>query len=205
MLSLPAGAALAAAGPTGQFLPSAADRDGDGLTDAADCAADDPSRPARGADADCDGVRDEGAIVVDVAGPAPDLEAASAPSRGTPATRAVARRAAGGPVVLVRGLPLGPSVAVYAPARPRAGRPTVVVVARTNAGVTVRPRLLGRDGAVRSLPARSRSLPRGRALVVGPRVDPAATRRVRFAITVVDPQGARHRATQAANVPDPAS
>lgn len=166
-------------GPAGQFRPSPGDRDGDGLVDGRDCAPDDPSRPARHVpDPDCDG---SGAgIQVDVAGPVdggPDPEgpeAASRPSRGTPKARAAARRAAGGPVVAIHGLRLGPNVAVYAP---RSGR-GIVVVAKSNAGVTVKPRRHR---------ARTRSLASGTAFAV-------RARAARYVITVVDGSGTTWRA-----------
>jgi hypothetical protein len=179
----------------GQFLPTADDRDGDGLPDAADCAADDPTRPAlTGPDPECDGLPPGGlGIPVDLEEPGRQ-HAASAPSRGTPATRAAARQAARVSVAAVSGLRLGRSVAVYAPARPRASRPTLVLVARANMGLVVRPVLARRDGTSRRLAARRRSLARGDAHVVRIRVDPAAVRRVRLAVTVTDAQGDRHRA-----------
>src|SRR6476661_2375682 len=59
-------------GPTGQFQPSAGDRDGDRLADADDCAPDDPSRPAQsGQDADCDGAVDGQGYSADSTAPAP--------------------------------------------------------------------------------------------------------------------------------------
>lgn len=163
---LAAAAPATAQGPAGQFLPSLDDRDGDGLLDALDCAPDDPSRPARdGADPACDGTG--AGIPVEVAGPVDEGAAESA-------VHAAARRAAGGKVVAVRGLRLGPDVAVYAPADRRG----IVVAARRNAGVTIRP---ARHDA------RTRSLAAGTAFAV-------RTRAPRYTITVVAGSGATWRA-----------
>lgn len=199
------GLASAAGGPTGQFLPSVGDRDGDGLPDAADCAPDDPSRPGRaGVDADCDGAPDAGLPVIEIAGPAdggPDpaeQQAASKPSSGTVAAKSAARRAAGQDVVVVRGLRLGPSVAVYAPKRPSRATPTVVLVAKGNSGVTVRPHLVFAGGRTRALAARTRSVARGRAFVVRLQLSKSQRRaqRLRFAMTVVDGSGDSYRAAR---------
>ena len=103
---LPAGAlARTQQGPSGQFQPSATDRDGDGLPDGSDCAPDDPSRPARsGEDRNCDGTPDDGGSQVGVSGPVdggPDpTHSASSESTSAPA-RSRARRAAGEAVVTV--------------------------------------------------------------------------------------------------------
>lgn len=203
-LVAPGPLASGAGTPAGQFQPVRGDRDGDGLPDGSDCAPDDPTRPARsGEDLDCDGAPDQGGagIPVDLAGPdggegppPAGPQAASRPSRGTVAARASARRAAGEPVVAVRGLRLGPSVAVYAPAAPRPARPALVLVAKGSSGVTVRPWLVFAQGR-RALRVRTASLPRGRALVVRIALDPARgrARRVRFAVRVVDGAGATYR------------
>jgi hypothetical protein len=206
LAGLPAGSAALAdgPGPSGQFLPSVGDRDGDGLPDAADCAPDDPSRPARaGVDLDCDGADDGGGLTgVGISGPVdggPDpgpgeQTAASRPSTGSVSAKAAARRAVGEAVVAVRGLRLGPSIAVYAPAR-AAG--TLIFVAKDNSGVTVRPSVV-RHGKRHPLRVRTRSVSRGHAWVV--RVHPSGVRRVRFAMRVVDSAGAAHRATRAVPV-----
>lgn len=200
---LPAGSlAHADGGPAGQFLPSLDDRDGDGLPDAADCAADDPTRPGRsGVDLDCDGVPDGGGsgVGIGIAGPVdggPDPSgepgeqtAASRPSTGTVETRTAARRAAGEDVVAVKGLRLGPSIAVYTPA---AAAPALVFVAKDNSGVTVVPSVVVR-GERQELRTRTRSIPRGRAWVVRVHQD----RRVRFTVTVVDSAGEQHSAARA--------
>ncbi|MFL5843334.1 MAG: hypothetical protein ACJ762_01490 [Solirubrobacteraceae bacterium] len=188
--------------PAGQFLPALGDRDGDGLPDAADCAADDPTRPGRsGVDLDCDGAPDGGGSGIDIGilgpvdgGPDPSGEpgrqtAASRPSSGTGETRTAARRAAGEGVVAVKGLRLGPSVAVYTPA---ATAPALVFVAKDNSGITVRPSVVV-DGERRALKVRTRSVPRGRAWVV--RVHQG--RRVRFTVTVVDSGGVDYTAARA--------
>lgn len=200
--------ARADSGPSGQFQPSATDRDGDGLPDASDCAPDDPSRPARaGDDQDCDGTPDAGGgSRVGLAGPVdggPDpQQTASRPSRGSAATKTRARRAAGEAVVAVRGLRLGDSIAVYAPRRPHRATPTVVFVAKDNSAVTVRPTLVLADGRKRALKARSRSLPSGRAYVVRLHLSHAQRRaaRLRLAMTVIDASGNRHRATRVVRV-----
>lgn len=205
---LPAGAlARADSSPSGQFQPSATDRDGDGLGDLADCAPDDPSRPARaGDDQDCDGTPDTGGIDVGIAGPVdggPDpQQTASRPSSGSGATKTRARRAAGEDVVAVRGLRLGASIAVYAPRRPHRATPTVVFVAKDNSAVTVRPTLVFADGRKRPLKARSRSLPSGNAYVVRLHLSRAQRRaaRLRLAMTVIDASGNRHRATRVVRV-----
>lgn len=201
---LPAGSvAYATEDPTGQFQPTRDDRDGDGLGDADDCAPDDPSRPARsGSDLDCDGAPDGGGFAgVGISGPVdggpdpgsepapPEQTAASRPSSGTTETRTAARLAAGEDVVAVRGLRLGPGIAVYTPAR---ASPVLVFVAKDNVGVTVRPSIVV-DGVRQALKVRTRSVPRGRAWVV--RV--ASRRRVRFAVTVVDSGGNEYVATRA--------
>lgn len=189
----------AGGGPSGQFQPAAGDRDGDGLGDADDCAPDDPTRPARaGTDLDCDGESDGGGSNAgyEVSGPvdggpdpgyeAASQSAASKPSSGTPETRTAARRAAGEAVVAVRGLRLGPGVAVYAPERITAGIAELVFVAKDNLGVTAAPSITV-DGERRALRVRSRSVSRGRAWVVSVRSQGA--RRVRFTLTVVDSSG----------------
>lgn len=196
---LPLGVAASADdGVAGQFLPSPADRDGDGLFDGADCGPDDPTRPARaGTDLDCDGEPDGGGLSgIGIAGPVdggPDPEpaeqtAASRPSTGTTETRTAARRAAGEDVVAVRGLRLGPSVAVYAPA---AASAALIFVAKDNLGVTVKPSVVV-DGRRQALKVRTRSVPRGRAWVVRVR----QTRRVRFAVTVVNSSGDTYSAAR---------
>jgi hypothetical protein len=186
-------------GPAGQFLPSLDDRDGDGLADGLDCAADDPSRPSRaGADLDCDGAPDGGGAGIDVGilpsdgGPdePEEQQVASRPSSGTSSTRAAARDAAGEAVVVVRGLRLGPSIAVYALAHPRGDEPTLIFATKGNVGLTVTPRVGGQDRRTRT-----RSLPQGRAFVVRMRLK--APRRVRFAISVIGTDGVEHRATHA--------
>jgi hypothetical protein len=210
---LPAGAvAWAQDDPVGQFLPSSDDRDGDGLHDGADCAPDDPSRPARaGSDLDCDGDPDSGGSApVGIAGPVdggPDpgpgeQTAASRPSSGTTETKTAARRAAGEAVVALRGLRLGPSRAVYAPAAPRASAPALVLVAKGNSGITVAPSLVLAGGETRALRTRRRSVPRGRAWVVRLKLSPAqqTARRVRFAVTVVDGAGESYTATRSVSL-----
>lgn len=200
--------ARADSAPAGQFLPSLQDRDGDGLLDLSDCAPDDPSRPARaGIDLDCNGAPDDGGgIEVGISGPVdggPDepgeQQAASRPSSGTATTRSAARDAAGEAVVAVTGLRLGPSIAVYEPARGRSAEPTLVFAAKGNSGLTVEPELTFTGGGTRALKVRARSLPRGRAYVVRLRLSPSQrrARKVRFAITVVDGQGDSYRATRA--------
>lgn len=195
---LPAGASARTAppaGPSGQFVPTAGDRDGDGLPDAADCAPDDPSRPARtGVDADCDGVPDSGLSPITISGPAdggPDPAGQhSASSTVAPAVdvRARARRALGGAVV-ASGLRLGAAVAAFAPRRERRGLRTFVFVARDNAGLTAAPSLDGHR-----LAATHRSLARGAAYVL--RIRTGAARRLRIVVTVVDASGNRRRAAR---------
>lgn len=204
---LPAGTlAFADDGPAGQFLPALGDRDGDGLPDAADCAADDPTRPARaGVDLDCDGTPDGGGSGAgfDISGPAdggPDPDepgeqtAASRPSTGTTETKTAARRASGRPVIAVRGLRLGPAVAIYAPSTVTAGLAELIFVAKDNTGITVDPSIVV-DGERVALRTRTRSVSRGRAWVL--EVRSKGTRRVRFAIAVVDTSGDEHTATRA--------
>lgn len=177
----------------GQFAPSLDDRDGDGLLDALDCGPDDPTRPVRGgADLDCDGAPDGGGAGIGV-GLLPidaGTDVAAKPSAGTASMKAAARDAAGEPVVAVAGLALGPSIAVYAPAHPRAGEPTLIFAAVDNVGLTVTPVVGDRRRA-----ARTRSLPRGRAYVVRLRLRRA--RRVTFEITVVGVDGAEYSASRA--------
>lgn len=189
--------------PAGQFLPSLDDRDGDGLADALDCAADDPSRPSRaGADLDCDGTADGGGAGIDVgvlpADGGPDepeeQQVASRPSSGTSSTRAAARDAAGEAVVAVRGLRLGPSIAVYAPAHPRENEPTLIFATKGNVGLTVTPRIGKQDRRTRT-----RSLPQGRAFVLRLRLN--RSQRVRFAISVVGTDGVEYRATRTVAAP----
>jgi hypothetical protein len=205
LAGLPAGTlALADGGPSGQFQPTRADRDGDGLRDDSDCAPDDPSRPAQaGADADCDGAADEGAgLEVGISGPvdgdAGTVDAASEPSSGTPATHAVAREAAGEAVVLVRRLPLGQSVAIYQPRRPRPAVPSLVFAAKDNSGVTVTPTLVFAGGRTSKLADRSHSVSRGHAWVMRVRLARAQRRalRIRYSIAVVDGSGSSYSATR---------
>ena len=190
---LPASGAQAApraGGPTGQFQPSATDRDGDGVRDASDCAPDDPTRPARtGPDANCDGTAD-GA-----------QQAASAPAV-RPLARDSARRAAGGPVRAVPAVRLGGAVAVFAPRHPRARAPELIFAARDNSAVTVRPVLVLAGGRRRVLTVRSRSVARGQAYAVTIRLSgaQARARRLRFAITVIDASGRVHHAVHAVRV-----
>ena len=191
--------ATAQSGPAGQFLPSLGDRDGDGLLDTLDCAADDPSRPSRaGSDLDCDGAPDGGGAGIGVGllpvdgGPdePEEQQVASRPSTGSRSARAAARDAAGEPVVLVKGLSLGPAVAVYAPAEPRATEPTLIFAAKGNVGLTVTPTVGDRRRA-----SRTRSLPQGRAYVVRLRL--RRPRPVSFDIAVVGTDGAEYTATRA--------
>lgn len=199
-------------GPAGQFVPSLEDRDGDGLLDAADCAPDDPTRPARpDADLDCDGVPDGGGFSgVGIAGPvdgtdpgtpdgsAGEQTAASRPSTGTSETRTAARRAYGAGVTAVTGLRLGPSVAVYAPARPARTAPTLIFVAKGNSGITVEPSIVYTGGVVEDLRTRTRSVARGRAWVVrvGLTGDRRRARRARLSVTVVDGAGESYAAVR---------
>jgi hypothetical protein len=210
---LPAGSvARAQDDPVGQFLPSSDDRDGDGLHDGADCAPDDPTRPARsGSDLDCDGDPDSGGSAgIGIAGPVdggPDpgpgeQTAASRPSTGTTETKTAARRAAGEAVVAARGLRLGASVAIYAPAASHAFAPALVFVAKGNTGITVVPSLVFAGGETRALKTRRRSVPRGRAWVVRLLLSPSQqpARRVRFAVTVVDGAGESYTATRSVSL-----
>lgn len=192
--AFPAAALAAGSGsPGGQFAPSVADRDGDGLPDGADCAPDDPSRPSRaGSDRDCDGVSDAGGDHADVGAPpaggpaGQGFSAASSNPDPAGATRARARRAAGERVKAVA-MDVGDSVAVYAPVRRRAGTATLIFVGRSAASVTVR---------ATHARARTRSLPSGRAWVV--RVRAPRGSRVRFRVTVTDGSGRRYRASHSA-------
>jgi hypothetical protein len=198
-LSLAAPAATLAGGPGGLFSPSLDDRDGDGLLDVLDCGPDDPTRPSRaGADLDCDGVTDGGGASIGIGllpidgGPdePEDPSVASKPSSGTASTRAAARDAAGEPVVAVRGLALGPAIAVYAPAHPRSTEPTLIFAAKGNVGLTVTPVVAGKSRS-----PRHRSLPQGRAYVVRLRLKRA--RPVSFEIDVVGIDGVEYSATRA--------
>jgi hypothetical protein len=161
-------------GPSGQFLPAAGDRDGDGVPDAYDCAPDDPTRPSRGGDdANCDGQ--------------PDGEQAASSDSDSPTVdpAAVARDAAHGAVTALR-WPLGGPVTVFAPRADATGMRTLIFVATDNAGLTVTHRL--DRGATAT---NRRSLARGGAYVL-----PIATRgarRLRVAVTVVDAAGESHR------------
>ncbi|MCW2989711.1 MAG: hypothetical protein JWM73_305, partial [Solirubrobacterales bacterium] len=113
-------------------------------------------------------------------------------------TKTAARRAAGEDVVAVRGLRLGPSVAVYAPAR---AAPVLIFVAKDNSGVTVAPSVVV-GGVRRALHVRTHSIPRGRAWVVAVHLTGAqrSARRVRLVVSVVDSAGARYDATRAVPV-----
>ena len=174
-LALPAYAStVAPPAPSGQFLPSADDRDGDGLSDATDCAPDDPTRPARGGvDGNCDGAADGG------------QQAASGPSSADVDAAAVARQAAHGSVAALR-WPLGGALAVFAVRHDAAGDRTFVFVARDNVGLTVTHRLDRERTATNE-----RSLGRGSAYVL--RVAVGKARTLRVAVTVIDAAGNSRR------------
>jgi len=186
LLSLSAGLAVLPAaapaatvtppGPSGQFLPSANDRDGDGIPDAQDCAPDDPSRPSRsGADADCDG--------------RPDGEqAASSDSQSAVHPAAVARDAIHGSVSALHWL-LGGPVTLFAARSDATGTRTFVFVATDNAGLTVTHRL---DRGVTA--TNRRSLGRGGAYVLT--IATQGAKRLRVAVTVVDASGFSRRVTR---------
>ncbi|MCW2968575.1 MAG: hypothetical protein JWM71_2347, partial [Solirubrobacteraceae bacterium] len=130
---------------------------------------------------------------------------ASRPSTSVATPAVSALRAAGEAVVAVTGLRLGSAVAVFAPRHARAARPTVVLAARDNCGVTVLPTLIFTGGRRRALPAHVHSLARGDAYVVRLRLSASERRaaRVRFAIAVTDVTGTVRRATRSVRVAKP--
>ena len=208
LAGLPAGTLARADGPSGQFQPAANDRDGDGLPDKSDCAPDDPSRPSRaGKDADCDGVADDGSgSSVEVSGPAdggPDpVSAASRPSSGTRLTSRIARAAAHEPVVLVRHLPLGRTVAIYQPRHAHRTVPMLVFAAKDNSGVTVTPTIVWANGTRTKLADRVHSVSRGHAWVLRIRLRGAQRHalRLEFSMAVVDVAGDSYSATRVVRI-----
>src|SRR4051794_31385693 len=171
-------AAAPASGPTGQFQPGPEDRDGDGLSDANDCAPDDPSRPAQsGPDADCDGTVDPATYSADssVAAPMATL-------------RDAARRAARVPVVAAPGSDLGPAVVF----RPRHPRPLLVFAASADMRVRVTPTLVYADGRRVKLPFSWSAVARGAAWAF--RMRTSGAQRVSLSIAVRDADGALHKA-----------
>lgn len=168
--ALPAAAPGASSppGPSGQFVPSPGDRDGDGVADASDCAPDDPTRP--GVAGSCSA----------------SVDAASSPEARPLHAAAVARQALDGAAVVARDWRLGEALAVFTARRDAPAERSFVFVALDACGLTVTHRL--DDGHTVT---HRRSLARGGTYVL--RVAVGVARRLRIAVTVVDASGASRR------------